>query len=145
MTSKTKKIVSVILIILIVGAAAGYLMWNKPHLNVSGAKAVKIEAAILYNSFIADSTAANKNFVQQVLEISGTVNGISKNQQNQTVVLLKTALEGASVNCTFEEQVDTIAVGSRVKIKGICSGMGQGDADLGIMGDLYLVRCYLVK
>ena len=145
MNGKAKKIITAFLIIVVLGAAAGYYLWNKPHLNVSGTEGLKIDAAILYNAFIGDSAAANKNFVQQVVEVSGTVTGVSKNQQNQRVVLFKTAIEGASVNCTFEERLDTIAKGSTIKIKGICSGMGQGDADLGIMGDVYLVRCYLVK
>ena len=145
MSGKAKKITTVFLFVAALGASAGYYLWNKPHVSVSGARGVKIEAAILYNSFIGDSVAANKNFVQQVLEVSGTVSAVSKNQQNQTIVLFKTAIEGASVNCTFEEQVDTIIKGSSLKIKGICSGMGQGDADLGIMGDVYLVRCYLAK
>ena len=43
------------------------------------------------------------------------------------------------------EEVAGLAENKQVTLKGICTGMGMGDADLGIMGDVYLVRCYLIK
>jgi len=145
MTGKAKKIISAILVLALAGAATGYFIWNKPHQDVESATAVKTTATELYKSFTTDSVTAKKNFVQRVLEVSGTVSAVSKNQQNQTVVLIKTGTDGASVNCTMEAEAAAFSVGSTVIIKGICDGLGQGDADLGIMGDVYLVRCYNVK
>ena len=142
MTGK-KKVAAVLLICTVIAALAGYYMWNKPHLDVAAANAPKIEAGILYNSFITDSSSALKKYGQQVVEVSGTITGISKNQQQQTVLLLSTGVEGASINCTMEGSSDKVTVSEAVSVKGICEGLGQGDADLGILGDLYLVRCYL--
>jgi hypothetical protein len=145
MGSKTKKI-SLLLVVLALGSAAtGYFLWNKPHQNVLSAKGIKTGAAELYNSFATDSAFANKKNTGKVLEVTGTVQSISVNQQKQKVVSLKTATDGAYVNCTMEQADAVVKEGNTVVIKGICSGLGQGDADLGIMGDVYLVRCYAAE
>jgi hypothetical protein len=72
------------------------------------------------------------------------VKSISKNLQNQTVVILKTNTEGSYINCTMEGAAENIKEESSVIIKGVCQGI-QGDADLGIMGDVYLIRCYTAE
>jgi uncharacterized protein YxeA len=145
MNSKTKKIVAVIVVLALAGTAIGYYLWNKPHLDVAAAASVKADATVLYNAFSTDSVAAKKNYTQQVLQVAGTISSISKNQQGQTLVLLKTATEAAYINCTMEGEVVNKKDGDAVAIKGICNGMGQGDTDLGIMGDVYLVRCYIIQ
>ena len=38
-----------------------------------------------------------------------------------------------------------VAEAQPIVLKGICNGLGEGDADLGIAGDVYLVRCYVVR
>ena len=141
--STVKKIVITFCLLILIGVAAAFYLWNKPHQNVANAAAVKTNAVSLYKVFKTDSIAANKKFTQQVIEVSGTVNRVSKNQQNQTVVLISTNTDGAYINCTLEQDSKNIQPGQLINIKGICNGIGQGDADLGIKGDVYLVRCYL--
>ncbi len=138
-----KKIMITFCLLILIGVAAAFYLWNKPHQNVANAAAVKTNAVSLYKVFKSDSIAANKKFTQQVIEVSGTVNRVSKNQQNQTVVLISTNTNGAYINCTLEQDSKNIQPGQLINIKGICNGIGQGDADLGIKGDVYLVRCYL--
>jgi tRNA_anti-like len=145
MTGKKKKIAAALLFCAITAAVVVYYLWNKPHLDVVYAQSVKTGAADLYNSFITDSAAAKKKFSEQVIEVTGIISGVSKNQQNQTVILLKSGVEGANINCTMEGEAGKTAVGENVSVKGICEGLGQGDADLGILGDLYLVRCYIAE
>jgi hypothetical protein len=120
-------------------------MWNKPAVNVAGADGVKAAAAVLYKTFSTDSVMAKKEYAQQVVEVAGVVNGTSMNQQNQTVVLLNTGTDGGNINCTMEGKAEHIKSGDSVVLKGICNGLGQGDADLGILGDVYMIRCYQVK
>lgn len=130
---------------LMVAAVTGYYMYNKPAADILGANGEKVVATNLYATFIKDSTTAKKIFTNKILEVSGIVNRLTKNQQNQPVVLLKTDAEGAAVNCTLEGPATGIKEGDKVSIKGICNGMGEGDADLGIMGDVYLVRCHILR
>lgn len=145
MAGKGKKIIAAVVLLAAAGAAVGFYMWNKPHRDVASAGGIKAGAAALYTTFITDSAAAKKNYLQQVVEVKGVVHSTSKNQQNQTIITFKTATEGAYINCTMEGAADDIKEGSDITVKGICAGLGQADADLGIMGDVYLVRCYTVK
>ncbi len=145
MAGKTKKILLVLLVLVVAGVAIGYFIWNKPHKDVLSAESIQSGAVDLYQSFVADSASANKKFIDKVVEVTGTVHSIAVNQQNQKVVLLKTASDGAYVNCTMEQADAIVKEGSTVKLKGICSGLGQGDADLGILGDVYLIRCYTAE
>lgn len=146
MTRKTKKIILLSTLAAILAVAAiGYYFYNKGPLDVKGANGKKVSATELYKTFGTDSLSAKKQFLEKILEVSGTVTQVSQNQQNQAIVLLKTGVDGASVNCTLEGPVDGVKEGDTIYIKGICSGMGEGDADMGIAGDVYLIRCYLVK
>jgi tRNA_anti-like len=145
MAGKKKVFITVSLLILITAVSIGYYLWNKPAVNVAGADGVKASAVELYKIFSTDSLVAKTAYYQQIVEVTGVVNGTSVNQQNQTVVLLNTGIGGGNINCTMEGKVETIKTGDSVIIKGICNGLGQGDADLGILGDVYLIRCYQVK
>ncbi len=145
MPGKIKKITAVVLVLAIAGAVAGYYLWNKPHEDVEGATAIQTEAVALYKTFTEDSIAARAKYIQQVVQVSGIVSSISKNQQGQAVVLIKTGTEGAYINCSLEENAGTIKESAPITIKGICNGIGQGDADLGIPGDIYLVSCVIEK
>lgn len=145
MAGKKKVFVTVSLIIIVAAAAIGFYLWNKPVVNVEDADGVKSAARELYKTFSTDSLQAKKEYAQQIVEVAGVVNGTSMNQQNQTVVLLNTGMEGGNINCTMEGKAAHIKNGDSVIIKGICNGLGQGDTDLGILGDVYLVRCYQVK
>ena len=144
MPAKKKNIIIIFLAVIIIAGAIGFYFYNKGPVNVKNAAAIKTEVAALYQSFFKDSTVAKKTYLNNVLEVSGLVMKISKNQENQVIVMLQTNESGAYVNCTMEE-VAGLAENKQVTLKGICTGMGMGDADLGIMGDVYLVRCYLIK
>jgi hypothetical protein len=144
--NKTKRnILSVTAVILLVAIGVGYYSYNKPARDVASAEGKKVMAVALYESFAKDSVYAKKSYAQQILQVSGVVTQVARNQQSKAIILLKTNTDGASVNCTMEGPSEGIVTGSTVQIKGICSGMGEGDAELGIMGDVYLVRCYAVK
>ena len=144
--SKKKKYLLLFLIgVVLVIAGAGYYFYNKPVIDVKNADGDKVSAMELYSTFTKDSVKAKKDYTHKILEVSGMVSLVTKNQQQQPVLLLKTNTEGAAVNCTLEGPVGDVKAGTTVNIKGICNGIGEGDADLGIAGDVYLIRCYVVK
>jgi hypothetical protein len=146
MTAKKRNLIIFFLVVIGIAVAVGFYFFNKGPVNVKNAEGKKVEAAVLYQAFLKDSTTAKKIYLNNVLEVSGMVMKISKNQENGVIVMLKTNEGGAYVNCTMEEvAVAGLAENNQTTLKGICTGMGMGDADLGIIGDVYLVRCYLVK
>jgi tRNA_anti-like len=144
MTGKLKRnILFFFIICALVAFIAGYLLWNKPHRNVKDADAIETNAIDLYNIFISDSAKANVTYLNKVVKVSGTISGISVNQKHQKIILLKTSVSGASVNCTMEENINNYKAGDTIKLKGICSGYITGDADMGLTGDVFLIRCYV--
>ena len=146
MTPNTKKTILIaVLGIALIGGAVGYYYYNKGPLDVKNASGIKIASNQLYQSYSRDTLLSKKQYTNQVIEATGVVDKISQNQQNQAIVLLKTDENGAYVNCTMEGPALDIREKESITLKGICTGIGMGDADLGILGDVYLVRCYQVK
>ncbi len=145
MTANKKGLIIIFLAAICIAGAVGFYFFNKGPVNVNSATAKKTEAVVLYQAFLKDSTAAKKMYLDKILEVSGLVMKVSRNQENQVIVMLQTGEAGAYVNCTMEQMVADLPENKQATLKGICTGMGMGDADLGIMGDVYMVRCYLVK
>jgi hypothetical protein len=144
MTGRAKRNILFFLIVgILIAFVGGYLLWNKSHRNVKDADGIKTNAIDLYNIFISDSAKASITYLNNVVKVSGTVSGISVNQKKQKIILLKTSVPGASVNCTMEEDVNNhYKVGDNIDLKGICSGFIPGDMDMGLAGDVFLIRCY---
>ncbi len=143
MTKKIGKIILVsTLLILAVGLIGAYRMWNKPHKNVQDSSAITVTATELYNSFLKDSSKANELYTNNVVHVSGEVSQVSVNQQAQQVVQLKTAVAEAFINCTIEGKKVSAQAGDKISIKGICSGYISGDIDMGLPGDVFLIRSY---
>ena len=141
-----KTIVWIVLLLAIMVAGVGYYLYNKGPEDVKNSKGMAVLAKDLYDSYIKDTVIASKEYTGKILEISGEVTGTSLNTQHQQVILVKTNTAEAHVNCTLDVSGELLPAGTtQIKLKGICSGLGQGDADLGIPGDVYLTRCYIVK
>ena len=140
-----KIIVAILFVLLIVGGGVAYYLYNKGPLDVISSHAVEISAVNLYNSFLSDSTTAGKKYAGKVLEVSGFAEDVSVNQNQETIILLRTSVEGAHINCTLEDKTKVNANKGLIHIKGICSGIGDGDPDLGLAADVYLTRCFVIN
>jgi hypothetical protein len=145
LTLRKKYIILSVLAFGIIACVTGFYFYNKGPADVRDAEAIKINAVALYQIFLSDSAEAKKEYADKVLEVSGMIKQVSKNQQNQVIVMLQTNEAGAFINCTLEENKAGLVENKPVMLKGICTGMGMGDADLGILGDVYLTRCYTVN
>jgi len=143
MQPKTRKLIlTSIAAIFVIAAAVVYWQWNKPHKNVEDADAIEINAVDLYRIFTSDSAKARLLYVDKVLKVTGEIDKISFNQQAQQVILLKTGIDAAYINCTMEKKNNGCKSGEKIAIKAICSGYISGDADMGLPGDVFLIRGY---
>ena len=149
MTPNTKRMILFsVLCLVAIGAGIGYYLYNKKPLNPNNVSPdAKTTSTELYQAFSTDSSIAKKKFSRkdEVVEVSGVVSNISYNQDKQAIILLKTNEGGASINCTMEGPAENIKEADSISIKGFCTGMGAGDTDLGILGDVYMIRCYRLK
>ncbi len=152
MKSKIFKLIGVIVLIEI--SYVTY-MWFMPHQNVQGTKAFKTtDATALVNEFLADKDAANEIYLDnegesKVLIITCTIADISKDQLNQKVVLLKNTSEKMGVACTFtvetNSQVDKLAVGNTVKIKGMIRSGAEYDEDLDLTENIIVEKSAVIE
>jgi len=143
MRKKTRRNIFLFFIaIIVIAFIIGYRVWNEPHKNIKNATGTKTTAAALYSDLTKDSATMKSKFINKIVIVSGEVKQASRNQTGQQIILLKTNVEGGSVNCTMEENINNITPGEKIIIKGICSGYIGGDLDMGLPGDVFLTRCY---
>jgi tRNA_anti-like len=129
-----KWVVLPVLVIGITGSIVAYKMYNKPHRSVADASAIAITADEIVSLYETDENKANGLYLDKVLNISGEVTAVAKNQKDETVITLKGSDMGGVI-CTLEgKETATVQKGSAVKLQGICTGY---------LTDVVLVRCYL--
>lgn len=110
---------------LLIGVAWGLYLYNKPHAN-AGNKATDatLTADSLYKAYANDEAAANKNFMNKVLEVKGVVQDITMSNK-RPVVLLSTGQIG-NINCQMAldstEIFSAVHKAVAITIKGKCSG-----------------------
>jgi len=143
MERKTKRnIFSIFIAMIVIAAVIAFMMWNEPHRDIKDSTALKTTAVVLYSNLTKDSARMKSKLVNQVVEVSGEVKNVLKNQKGDQIILLKTNTSGGSINCTMEEKISNVKPGDTISIKGLCSGYIGGDPDIDLPGDVFLIRCY---
>lgn len=140
---KKKHIFLVFALLIIIGGVTGYLVWNKPFKDPLSGDAVKITARQLFADFSANEMAAQKKYVPEKLgdkklEITGEINEIGKNEDNETYYILKTDDENFGVKCILEkgDEIINAVKGNNVVLRGFCTGYNM---------DVIVNRCKVVK
>lgn len=126
MTANKKRILKwsllFVLIIIVTGGFIGYKMYNKPHRNVDEAKGTAVTAAQLITDYETNEADANGKYLDKVLEVTGEITEVSKNQKAETVITLKGSVMGGII-CTLEGTAAIeVKPATTVTIKGICTG-----------------------
>lgn len=135
-----KKIIIAILVFVVVGVFVGYKMYNKPHINVADEQAdVMLTANKIIADFSSDETTANKNYLEKIIAVTGTVSNI-KVEKSKGIITLKTNDDFGSIIChlTADEtkKINTIKAGQKITIKGICTGF---------LMDVILIKSVITK
>ncbi len=148
---KKKKIIPVILVILVIGIAGGfygYKEFNRKNESLSDATpALNIKSTELINEFAADEKAANTKYLGKVVQVSGIIKKIDKDEKGFYTVVLGDTSSMSSVRCSvdslFTKDITSMKPYSSIFMKGICTGYMPDD--LGIGADVILNRCVPVK
>jgi hypothetical protein len=119
-----KKILLVLLVLGLIGAAAGFYLWNKQAPRAENEQGVIITAVQLAKDYAASEQTANTKYLNKVLEVSGTVSEIDKNQDGGLMVILDSGDPMTGVQCTMREKNVQVAKGQQLTVKGFCSGSG---------------------
>lgn len=107
-------------VILLVAVGAAF-MWNKPHESVEGKEGIQLTAEDLTLAFAANEQQANALYLNQVIEVQGTIVEATKNQDGKDVLLLESSDPLSGVQCTIKES-GNFAPGTVVTLKGFCNG-----------------------
>jgi len=121
MKRKNKILLAVAILAVIAGASVA-IKWNKPHPKVEDQQAIAVPAAALYAAFTTNEQHANALYLNKTLQVTGTVNELSKNQDGKTVVLLDAGDPLGGIQCTFRDTGFTINPGESIRVKGFCNG-----------------------
>jgi hypothetical protein len=124
--SSRRRFVLVSCILIVLGLAifygTKYYLNHKPGRSVENEKGLEVTAQQIFNDFTTNEAAANQKYLNKAIQVTGEVAEVKKNQDDKTVVLLKTADPIFGVNCTFKTDPGALQPGSTVTFKGICTG-----------------------
>ncbi|PWT95725.1 MAG: hypothetical protein C5B52_17260 [Bacteroidetes bacterium] len=127
---KVRIILIVILVLILAGGAAVYYVFNKPHRDVEGEKALQVAANDLFKNYTQNEKQSNSNYLDKALEVEGRIEEVRTNQDNKTVVVFKTDDPIYGVVCTFKTSLANLGNGSDITVKGLCSGYDGNDVKL---------------
>lgn len=138
---KWKKIIAAIIVMLLAGASYGWFLYNKKPADTRHQAALaEISAVDLVKAYQKDEAAANRQYVDRLIIVSGKVSGAQVDADGHATVFIGTGDPLASVTCSFyndeAKAVKEMPSGSPVRIKGICTGL---------LTDVILNRCSLAK
>lgn len=106
------------------GIMKGYVYYlkNKPHRDVSRERAIPLTAEQLFQAFKTDEAQGYRLYRDSAVQVTGEVEQVTANQNNQKVVYLKTSDPFVVINCTFKEDPGAIQKGDTITFRGICTG-----------------------
>ena len=132
-----KKVILGILILVIIGAAYGFYLYNKKTPSLENTQPfMSLTADELYQSFSLDETDATKKYQGKVLQVSGKILSISQSDSISNIILnAEDALFGG-INCSFNSLGSMPKKGDEIQVKGRCQGY---------LTSVILNNCVIVK
>jgi hypothetical protein len=133
-----RKIFIITIIVFLCFAGWVYHLFTQRRAGLNDVKAdISLSAVELYNQYQSDETAANKKYLDKVVEVKGEVTDIQKTDSTLSVELKGGDLGG--INCGLADIIDGKDLpkkGNTITVKGKCSGY---------LMDVNLVDCLIEK
>ena len=134
-----KKLFKIGLILGVIGLIAAALVWkfyiNKPHSDIEKATpAYFIATEEIWDQYNKQLEIADSLYTNQVIELTGNLSRINKNDSLVSVIFVMAAdsmFGDKTIACQmykkYNDEASALAVGAKVKIKGICVGYDDTD------------------
>jgi hypothetical protein len=154
-----KKLIKISLIIATTGfvgaiSIAAYL-FKKPHRNVQKATIdFTLASSALVQEYLMNAKVADQKYLDdsgdsKIMAVTGRVHSISRDMNQQRVVLLKDEGDKAGVSCTFSAasnpSAEKLFVGQTVTIKGVIRSGAGYDADLDLYEDVIIEKSDVIN
>jgi cbb3-type cytochrome oxidase subunit 3 len=126
--------IGLLALILIIGAVIFYI-YNKPHRDVADEDAAfSLSSDQLLAEYDKDTSAANKKYLDKVIQLKGKISDIVTDQKGGVVIVLNDGKSMFGITCSISESskeaAGKVQKGSEISLKGICTG-GTLDPDFG--------------
>jgi hypothetical protein len=134
MKTRTKRLLTIFIILFVIGAGFGtykfVTIWYMPKRNVAKEKpAYTLTTVEVAKDFSSDTTAAEKKYKNNVIEVSGIVSSIEKDKDKNVNLIFDTT--GVELQFTFlnefNEEASKLKKGDKVKLKGNYTGYSNDD------------------
>ncbi len=141
MTRKARiKIIISILIIVLVGTLISMSLYNKPHTDVAKSSPnISLASKTLLDDFENDENLANSKYLEQIIQVSGTISELSVSK-GKGIVTLGNKDSFGNIMCHLSakenEKMTALEKGQSITIKGICTGY---------LMDVILVKCVIIN
>ena len=144
-----KKLFKIGLILAAIGLVAAALVWkfyvNKPHEDIEKATPVySLSTEEFWSKYNADNKKADSLYRKQVIEITGKLSRIDKNDSLVSLIFVMAAdsmFGEKSISCQMypkhNDEAAALPTGSVIKIKGFCVGYNDPDIQFN--------KCSIVK
>lgn len=147
---KRKRILLILGVLFVIAAGIGgyiYKEYNRTHEDTADIKPdYSVGAADIITEFESNETVSNKKYWDKVLEATGTVKDIAKDERGFYSVILGDTSSMSSVRCSMDslhnKEAASLQKGNTVTMKGICTGFNADDL---LGSDVILVRCVVVS
>ena len=117
-----KKILIGVLVAAIIGVCTGIYLFYKPAEKVENKKGVVVTAAGLVKEYNDNEKSADLKYLNKAIEVSGTINEVTKNQDGGLMVILDSGDPTIGIQCAMRDKEQKLAKGQSVTVKGFCSG-----------------------
>jgi len=140
-----------VLIALILGAFYAYKEYTRTNSDLSKSKAdIKISAADLIKEYEAGDSAANKKYLDKIVELTGIVKKLEKDDAGDYTIVIGDTLSMSSVRClpdsNHRSDAAIVKENSTITVRGKCTGFKKNELlgeNLG--SDVELTRCVVIK
>jgi tRNA_anti-like len=149
---KKRKFIRLVIILIILDIAFGVWQglseYKRTNKDISTVKAdVKIVATDLIHQFEISDSTANEKYRGKVVEVTGIVKDVQKDDSGYYTVVLGDTATMSAVRCAMDtiHQLDaaSVAPNSSAIVRGNCTGFRKDEMGLG--SDVILNRCVIVK
>jgi hypothetical protein len=138
----------VFLLLLIVIGFYAYREYNRKNNSLTDIQPnFTTTATVLINEFTTNEKQSNTTYSGKVIQLSGTIKSIDKDDKGYFTIALGDASSMSSVRCSIDStettRAATLQTNALVNIKGICTGFNADEMGLG--SDVILNRCVIIK
>jgi len=143
---KKRTILIAIAFITICAAIYGFIEYNRTSKDLTYVKAkFTVTAETIMESFITDEANANKEYLGQVVSVTGNIRTIEASDKNNSILVLgDKALSSVrcSLDSTHVNELQGLHTGEEVTVKGIVTGYSADET--GLLGsDVQMNRCII--